>query len=300
MAKLIVMCGLQGSGKSTIARRLREEIGNCEIVSSDGIRNEFDNKILNETVFDIYYKRARNLLSIGKSVILDATNITIKSRRQIFEKLKGIECEKTCYIVNTPINICAERVLERNKTQEQAEVPLEVLFKYQKSFEVPFYEEGWDDIVIDTHEQFNQRECELLIETMDNFDQQNSHHKYNLGKHCKELQKQIEFKNFPKHTGVLHDVGKLFTKTIDETGQAHYYQHHNIGAYFLLSHSYLIDHENAIDFLDLLFYVNYHMMPFNIQTDKAKNKWKGIFGEQKFKMLEILNKGDKIASGTHG
>ena len=94
-------------------------------------------------------------------------------------------------------------------------------------------------------------------------------------------------------------MGKLFTQTIDENGQAHYYQHHNVGAYFLLTHTYLVDCDNAIDFFDLLFYVNYHMMPFNIQTDKARNKWQGIFGEQKFKMLEILNKGDKIASGTY-
>lgn len=299
MVKLIVMCGLQGSGKSTIARKLSEEIGNCEIVSSDEIRKEHKNQIENDKVFKIYYERAKKFLKEGKNVILDATNISIKSRKQIFEQVKDIECEKTCYIVNTPVNVCAERVLERNKTNQQAEVPLEVLFKYQKSFEIPFYEEGWNDIVIDTHDKFSDAQYELLIETMNNFDQKNSHHKYNLGKHCKELQKQLDNFKFPKRTGMLHDVGKLFTQTIDEKGQAHYYQHHNVGAYFLLSHSYLIDYDNSIDFFDLLFYVNYHMIPFNIQTEKAEKKWSGIFGKHKFEMLKILNKGDKIASGTH-
>lgn len=297
MVELFVMCGLQGSGKSTIAKKIKDKHDNWEIVSSDEIRKEFNNEINNDKVFKIYYERARQFLIAGKNVILDATNISMKSRRQIFEQFKGINCKKTCYIVNTPIEICIERVIKRNNTNEQAEVPVAVLHKYQKSFEIPFFEEGWDDIIIHYKEEFQDTKFEHLINTMDNFNQKNSHHKYSLGEHCRKLEEQLKNFKFPKYTGLLHDVGKLFTQTIDEVGQAHYYQHHNIGAYFLLSHSYLIP--DSSDFLDLLFYINYHMMMFNIQTIKARGKWKVIFGEYKFEMLEILNKGDKIASGTH-
>ena len=296
MPTVIVMCGLQGSGKSTKARYLKEEMGNCEIVSSDAIRKEFDNNITNDKVFKIYYARAREFLKAGTNVILDATNITIKSRKQIFEQLKGIDCTKECYVMNVPINICAERLLERNQdTKNQIEVPLDVLYKYQKSFEMPFYEEGWDDIEINTIQSFVPSQYELCIDSMDNFEQKNSHHKYTVGEHGKKLEKFIKKYKFPKCTGTFHDIGKLFTQTIGEDGQAHYYQHHNVGAYFLLSHTYLIE---DINILDLVFYVNYHMLPFTWQTDKAKEKWKKIFGEHKFEMLQILNEGDKKASGT--
>lgn len=296
MPNITVMVGLQGSGKSTIAQDLKNDMENCEIVSSDAIRKEFKNEITNEQVFKIYYARAKEFLNAGKNVILDATNITIKSRRQIFMQLKNIPCEKTCYIVNTPIDICEERLTERNKdTTNQIEVPLEVLHKYVKSFEMPFYEEGWDDIIIHNVSAFKPQQFEQIVELMNNFNQKNLHHKYSLGEHGKRLEEFIQDKNFPKNTGLLHDVGKLFTQTIDEEGQAHYYQHHNVGAYFLLSHTYMIE---DINILDLVFYVNYHMMPFNWQTQKAKDKWKERFGERKFEMLKILNEGDKKASGT--
>ena len=297
MSKLIVMCGLQCSGKSTKAKELKEKIGNCEIVSSDSIRKEFNNNVSNDKVFNIYYDRARQYLKTGKNVILDATNITMKSRRQIFEKLKNFDCEKECYIMNTPINICVERLIERNKhADEHQEVPVEILFKYQKSFEMPFYREGWDSILIDNIESFSTSQYELTIDAMNEFDQKNKHHKYNLGKHCRLLEEYIKLHNFPKSTGVFHDIGKMFTQTIDEEGQAHYYQHHNVGAYFVLSHTFLVADKKRL--LELLFYVNYHMMPFNWETEKTEQKWEERFGRDEFLMLKLLNKGDKEASGT--
>ena len=115
MLNCIVMVGLQGSGKSIMAEYLKADMGNCEIVSSDAIRKEYNNEITNDKVFKIYYARARELLQSGKNIILDATNITMKSRRQIFEQLKGIDCTKCCYIVNTPYEQCLKNLDERNK-----------------------------------------------------------------------------------------------------------------------------------------------------------------------------------------
>lgn len=115
MLNCIVMVGLQGSGKSIMAEYLKADMGNCEIVSSDSIRKEFNNNITNDKVFKIYYERVRELLKKGINVILDATNITIKSRKQIFEQLKGIDCTKCCYIVNTPYEQCLKNLDERNK-----------------------------------------------------------------------------------------------------------------------------------------------------------------------------------------
>lgn len=45
--------------------------------------------------------------------------------------------------------------------------------------------------------------------------------------------------------------------------------------------------------LDCCFLINYHMMPFNWNTEKTKNKWKNIFGEEKYNMLLRFHECDK-------
>ena len=88
------MCGLSGSGKSSIAKDLAVKY-HAEIVSSDAIREELfgscQNQSDNEKVFNIFNKRIRESLNKNKNVIADATNITIKSRRAIVEYVRKLD-----------------------------------------------------------------------------------------------------------------------------------------------------------------------------------------------------------------
>mgnify|MGYP003294990791 CR=1 FL=1 len=64
---------------------------------------------------------------------------------------------------------------------------------------------------------------------------------------------------------------------------------------------YDIEHKNDIsitrynikDTLEWLFYINYHMHLFNVQTEKSEKKWRGIFGDEKFNNLRLFNECDK-------
>ena len=107
--KLIVMCGLSASGKSTIAKELAIKHNAC-IVSSDSIREEICRDVAdqskNEEVFKIFHKRIREYLNKGQNVIADATNITMKSRRVLIENVRKMDVEKICYIVDQHIIIC--------------------------------------------------------------------------------------------------------------------------------------------------------------------------------------------------
>lgn len=98
----------------------------------------------------------------------------------------------------------------------------------------------------------------------------------------------------PKYiTGAfLHDIGKLMTQSLDEYGVAHYYNHGEVGSYYILSHIAL-DKELLTDILDICFLINYHMMPFSWTSDKAKQKWKKCFGEYKYRLLLYFNECDK-------
>ena len=63
---LYIMCGLSGSGKSTIATQIANENQNTIIVSSDAIREEltgyYEDQEHNEEVFKIFHNRIRTSL----------------------------------------------------------------------------------------------------------------------------------------------------------------------------------------------------------------------------------------------
>jgi tRNA nucleotidyltransferase (CCA-adding enzyme) len=75
------------------------------------------------------------------------------------------------------------------------------------------------------------KECELLeyiipgINKIYDFDQNNPYHVYDLYTHTLLSLDAIESVLHLKLTMLLHDFGKLFTKTTDENGISHYYSH---------------------------------------------------------------------------
>ena len=89
----------------------------------------------------------------------------------------------------------------------------------------------------------------------------------------------------------IHDIGKLYTQTFDNEGNAHYYNHENVGAYEILTHiSYDVP---PIITLFVVTIVNYHMKIFTLKTEKSINKWKNIFGEKLYNILELFTEADK-------
>lgn len=315
---LIVMCGLQCSGKSTRATDiLKEIVGNnrdAVILSSDELRKKFKN-ITDSEVFTRLYFDMNLYLRQGTDVILDCTNTTIKMRQQLFSNIKE-DCVKICHIMNSPIEECRERLKKRNKSGYPIKVPMEVLYKYYKSFEVPFYEEGWDSIHVDRY--FSREESNQYLERIKtlakDFNQQNKHHTQNLLEHMNTTAKQVakQVKNLSSMTeeqkailiqaAQYHDIGKLYTQTFkDGDENAHYYNHANAGAYEMLSH--WSDYTGNIISMDdctllevggeVIFFINYHMILHNEMKENTLLKYKKLFGKKLFKYLEILYEADK-------
>lgn len=291
---LWIMCGLSGSGKSTIATQIANENPNTIIVSSDAIREEltgnYEDQEHNEEVFRIFHNRIRKNLENKKNIIADATNITMKSRRAIMMKVNGLNIRKVCVIVPKTFKQCKEDNLHREHP-----VPDFVLDKQIRKFQIPFYNEGFDEIVI---KHFDQVSYMITVLTeMKDFDQKTPYHDKTLGEHSGYTTSLFEKYDYPKYymlSAIYHDVGKLYTQTFDDNGIAHYYGHAEYSAYLVLSelHDTFIDLSDD-EFLDVCFLINYHMMPFNWDTDKAKQRWKERFGEYKYKMLLDFNECDR-------
>lgn len=303
---LCVMCGLSGSGKSTIARNSLDSFNNPVIVSSDVIREELTGKVedqsKNDEVFKLFHERIRKNLENKHDVIVDATNLTMKSRRAIMMKINGLDVHKICYVIPKPFEEC-----KKDNINREHPVPNEVLEKQIKRFQIPFKEEGFDEIFIHDCEKWDKYKLsnlELLAATY-NFDQKNPHHTMTLDKHCMNAYRLFsktretecllsqEYLDGFVMGAKLHDIGKVSTQTFDGDGIAHYYNHPELGSYVVLSQMKkpLTWDDNTL--LDCCFLINYHMMPFNWDSDKAKDRWEKRFGEDKYKLLLDFNKCDK-------
>ena len=135
-----VMIGAPASGKSTHAKSLHGRI-----ISSDAIRVKLygDESIQGNSadVFTVFYSMAKIELAKGNDIILDATNLTVKNRKNVFNNLKGYNCKYIAVVCFSPL----ETLLERNRNRSRV-VPEDVVTRMYKSFQEPSYEEGFDEI----------------------------------------------------------------------------------------------------------------------------------------------------------
>lgn len=309
---LIVLCGIQGAGKTTKAQQLAEEY-QAEIVSSDLVRlriaedfhieGNLYSAIRNEAIFKDVYANINRFLKSGKNVIFDATNTTLKARYQIFLNVKT-PCVKVCYIMNTPYAVCKERLKDRN-IDPQLSVTEEAVERYWKTFEIPFYEEGWDKICLDVipQEEPSNLYLECLRKGVQGYDQKNPHHRFDLGEH--QYRTRMKLAELTKDPILLlaacyHDIGKLFTQTMDDKGICHYYGHANVGAYTLLCTCGIFNpitkEYNIEKTLKWLFYINYHMLYSNNMNKQGKNHHMRYFTKQDLKNLKKFNIADRFAA----
>lgn len=302
MSTLYVLVGLPGSGKSTWAKMQEEAIW----LSSDAIRAELygseevqDNP---SKVFNLMFKRTVEALNSGKDVIYDATNTSRKRRtaliRDIKNKTNGVTC---CAVVfATPIETC----IERNNARDR-KVPEEVIYKMYKSFNVPFYSEGFSVILLIKEKPIKNILEEKLIAAK-KIEQDNPHHTLTIGNHCKaafdfifnSAQSCTELDYYDWVTVLeaakYHDIGKPFCKTYTKPNGhvdtvAHFYSHENVGAYDYLCYSEEYDAQ-AI-YIALL--INLHMIFY---TDEVhQKKMHEFYGNGVWKMLNWVHKADEAA-----
>ena len=304
MSKLIVMCGLPGSGKTSYAEQLALE-GNYVIHSSDKIREELgdiNDQNKNAEVFKILHQRIKNDLQNGKNVIYDATNLSRKKRVSFIRReLKGISCYKICVLMATPWECC----LAQNFARER-HVPEEAMNKMYKRFQMPCVQEGFNKVII----HYNKDEWKTYygdvhtyVNELMNFDQENSHHSSTLGKHMEEARNYVMKSNkFLLFDNIVwaaysHDIGKPGTKTFvnnkgETTNEAHYYSHHNIGSYNSLFFNYGKSDKKYIALL-----IELHMKPYMEwkQSVSAKEKDLRLFGSKIISDIELLHEADKYA-----
>ena len=211
MTTFIMMVGLVGSGKSTMAQELAEKC-DANIHSSDAIREELsgdiNNQDINDLVFKTLHNRIKEDLRNNKNCIYDATNINYKRRMAFLQELKNIPCEKICVLMATPYETCLERNAKRDRC-----VPEDVVKRMYMNFDPPHSYEGWNDMIV-VYDDTNYRLPNNFYLRNKHFNQDNTHHTLTLGEHCAAVCAELNNASAElKLAGMLHDCGKPFCKT---------------------------------------------------------------------------------------
>lgn len=300
MAIFYMLVGLPGSGKTHYANEyLKKE--NTTILSSDEIR-----KILlgpeeaqwgNSIVFNAMNYAAIENLKQGRNVIYDATNINSKRRIALLEQIKKEVKEDVFFVVTilaTPYKICVERQQKRER-----KVLEEVINKMIKNFEVPYYEEGWNEIFIENLE-FNENSYMTpnnFIKKYEEYNQENPYHNLSLGLHVKfaidrycelVVSNTVEYNRLIYSALVFHDFGKSFCRTADDKGIGHYYNHNNVGAYLFLC-NYFVRNLPRRERIQIAKLIEWHMLEL---TEKALKR-RRIENTDYPQMLKIVQECDK-------
>ena len=180
------------------------------------------------------------------------------------------DINRVCVIMATPFNECYARDCSRAR-----KVGFEVLTKMVRSFEMPYYNEGWDHIEIIHPES----DVELIgnehWEEECQFDQHNYHHTMTVGDHERtsaEYASQRGFGNDIMIACYWHDCGKIHTQTgPDESGDCHYYNHNNVSAYYFITSwacKDLIGFRHYESVLKIASLITWHMIPYQFHREQ--------------------------------
>ena len=296
-----MLIGIPGSGKSTWAEQNKAQL-NFDICSSDEMRFRLFNDVgyqgNNQKVFQTLHNEIFKLLDNGKNICYDCTNVSRKDRKGILTTLRSrfhddINIIGVCFI--TDVEICKNRNLARDRV-----VPEYVIDKMLLRFELPFMNEGFDEIQFIETDCKNKKHWLDAYDDMRDFDQKNPNHAYDLRTHCNKCQDYVLSKNSEydiqpelSAAALFHDYGKLFTAQWDEIKQCnHYYGHENVGAYKFL----LLDIPPILDKYKVAFYINYHMEPYKLNRAKEStmHRYERLF-DTEWKNILLLHEGDVYA-----
>ena len=302
LAKITMLVGLPGSGKSVYAEKLKEK--GYIVHSSDKIREELgdvNDQSRNEEVFNILHKRIKDDLMNGKNVCYDATNLNRRRRIAFIRELKNILCKKDCVLIATPYEMCMAQNIKRER-----KVPFDVIFNMLKSFNMPSTYEGFDSVVVHYPSMEWKRYYGNVFDFLNNhidYDQENSNHSLTLSRHLLKAyyymcKKQVNMDELYM-AAIMHDVGKPWTKSFEDRNgnidtNAHYYSHHNVGAYInLFIEQTSFDYDKQ--YVSLL--IEHHMKPYMEwkQSEKTKEKDRELFGDQFIKGVELIHEADVYA-----
>lgn len=135
MPQIIILVGLQGSGKSTWSQRFLEGKADWAYISKDLIRSNKQKKMT---------KKIELATSQSLNILIDNTNPSKAHRAPIIELAGKYDYTIFCYHFKINVEAC----VRRNETRDfKKRVPPVGLFSFLQQYENPSFEEGFNHII---------------------------------------------------------------------------------------------------------------------------------------------------------
>lgn len=136
----VCLCGIQGSGKSTISKVISKAL-NIKRYECDEFFERNKGKKTYETI-RLFHQQIRDDLIAGNDVIVDGTYTIKRTRSELLNAVKGIDCKRILIYMGTPLEECIRR-----NSQRPNPLPDFMIRDIYNSLEFPTLDEGWDEII---------------------------------------------------------------------------------------------------------------------------------------------------------
>lgn len=145
-SKVILMCGPAGSGKSTVAKKIKEAGMTILSFDEESIkRGFFDHPLPEEIAKDIKRHLDEELISLlekNVDLVLDYSFWSREMRLEYRSLLKEYGIMPKIYYIKTPKNVAIERIRKRNGIENGIRLTAETASLYYDHFQPPTADEG--------------------------------------------------------------------------------------------------------------------------------------------------------------
>jgi predicted kinase len=113
---LVVICGLPGSGKTTHARRLEQEMSAvrfCPDEWMEALGIDLYNEDGRERVEQFQWLQAKRLLSLGQSVVIEWGTWGRSERDRLREEVRALGARVELHYLTAPLDVLLDRIQRR-------------------------------------------------------------------------------------------------------------------------------------------------------------------------------------------
>ena len=149
---VIMVCGLPGAGKTTLAKKFENERSAIRLCADEWIptllKDPKDPNDMEEAdrlrtpVEHLLLKLGLNLAELGNNVILDNGFWTTEDRNWYRDQIRNAGIKVELHFLDVPLETLWERVNTRNKEEYPFKIESHWLERWHKMFEPPTDEEG--------------------------------------------------------------------------------------------------------------------------------------------------------------
>ena len=141
-ARLIVLCGLPGSGKTTLAKALESRLSAVHLCPDDwldALSIDLYDEEKRARIEALQWKLGQQLLSLGLTVIIDWGTWGRSERDELRVGARALGAAVELHYIQAPADVLLDRIQRRGR--ENPPITSEALSQWLKTFEAPTPEE---------------------------------------------------------------------------------------------------------------------------------------------------------------